>query len=193
MSAKDILNLIKEGIHSDYSYNEKSLIESQEEMNVPLTYKDKDCLIICPKDNEKEHLWSCFSSNTDLNIADYIIFKIIDDEVIAFIIELKNNKTTTKTAKATKQITSTHALVKMIYEKTTNINPKDLRTIGLRVFGPDPRKKAQKIPRTNKREIEDTTRRDLLAISSFTQNTKTAKLTDLENLYNKTREKLLFH
>lgn len=115
MSAIELIAKINQGIHVSYCHLSKELRELGENMRVPLCKYEENIVLIRPKDDEREILWACFSEDVDQNIADYIVFKAIGNEVICFIIELKKSKTSNNVTKATNQILSTHPLVKMIY------------------------------------------------------------------------------
>lgn len=190
MTAATRLGKIEEGINSDYKYTDSFLEESHEGMIVPLSSKEKGYIIINPKDDEKKHLWAFCSEDVNREIADYIIFKVVGGELIAFVIELKKAKTDYNTKRASKQVISTHPLVKMIYEKTTGENPKDLKVVGIRVFGPGSRSKSCKMSRASKIILPDNTDKENLAIASFTQNRKKANLTSLASLYVDIKDKL---
>ncbi|MEI6138624.1 MAG: hypothetical protein WCP85_05145 [Mariniphaga sp.] len=186
MSATELIAKINLGIHHRYSHQQKELAEMNEIMNVPFSrYEDDENLVIIrPKDDERDSLWACFSDVICRDIADYILFKVIDDEVICFILELKKAKTDDSVVKATSQIRSTHPLVKMIYEKTTGENAKNLKTIGIRVFGTG-NKSQVKINRKVKRKIPDqlVNTNENFAIGHFIQNKQSENLTSLTHFY----------
>lgn len=184
MSATELIAKINQGIHQSYCHSERVLRESGENMSVPLSKYEQNLLIIKPHDDERNILWACFSDEIDHCIADYIVFKAIDNEVVCFIIELKKAKTSSNVTKATNQILSTHPLVKMIYEKTTGENAKNLKTIGIRIFGTD-NKPQNKVSKPDKRKIPDQLAKENehLAIGHFIQNTRTDNLTSLSHFY----------
>ena len=186
MSATELIAKINLGIHHRYSHQQMELAEMNEEMNVPFSrYEDNENLVIIrPKDDERDSLWACFSDVICRDIADYILFKIINNEVICFIIELKKAKTSNNVTKATNQILSTHPLVKMIFEKTTGENAKDLKTIGIRIFGPG-NKSQTKVSKNEKRKIPIhlAKENEHLAIGHFIQNNQSESLTSLSHFY----------
>jgi len=189
MALTDILEKIRAGIHQSYISNETILLEPDENMSIPLYKGDSDIVLIKPKDNEKERLWACLSSSTEREIADYIAFAIIDKQIICFILELKKTKTLDSNKKASKQIISTHPLVKLIYEKTTGINPKNLKTVGIRVFGPAGKKRQAKQSRKDKTDVDADMKKDLLAIGYFVQSNNTSNMCSLASLYKLIKEK----
>lgn len=189
MSAAELIAQINQGIHDSYKYQRMVLGEPQEKMSVPFSkYENDDIILIRPKDNEKEVLWACFSDDVNRNIADYIAFKAIDNEVICFIFELKKRKTSSSTSKVNEQIHSTYPLVKMIFEKTTGQNAKNLKIIGLKVFGTgdkpqlkESRNERRKLPNELAKENEN------LLIGHFIQNTKDSRLTSLSHFYRESK------
>ncbi|MCK9639586.1 MAG: hypothetical protein M0R39_06705 [Prolixibacteraceae bacterium] len=184
MSPTELITKINQGIHDNYSHRPMMLTESGENMRVPLSRYDTDLVIIRPKDDERDIHWACFSDEVERNIADYIVFKAIGNEVICFILELKKSKTNHNVTKATNQILSTHPLVKMIYEKTTGENAKNLKTIGIRVFGTGNKAQA-KVSKAEKLKLPDSLAKENehLAIGHFLQNTQSENLTSLSNFY----------
>lgn len=190
MEAIDILEKIREGINEHYISGSKELVEDLENMNVPLYKGDGEVILIKPEDNEKNKLWACLSETTEREIADYIAFTKINNEVICFIFELKKTKTIDSTHKATKQILSTHPLVKMIYEKTTGLNPKELKTLGLRVFGTVGGKRQSKQSAKDRRDVQREVLKDNLGIGYFVQSNKTSKLSSLSSIFNLAKDRL---
>jgi len=184
MSATELIAKINQGIHQSYNHSQMELSESGENMSVPLSRYEENLVIIRPKNDQRDILWACFSDVVDKNIADYIVFKAIGNEVICFIIELKKAKTSNNVIKATNQILSTHPLVKMIYEKTTGENAKNLKTIGIRVFGTGDKAQA-KISRVEKFKIPEQLAKENehIAIGYFIQNTRTERLPSLMHFY----------
>ena len=184
MSAAELIAKINQGINVSYCHTEKVLKEPLENMSVPLSTYDGNIVIIRPKDDERDALWASFSDEVDRNIADYIVFKAIENEIICFILELKKAKTCNNVSHATKQILSTHPLVKMIYEKTTGENSKNLKTIGIRVFGTGNKAQA-KVSNAEKRKLPEKLAKENehLAIGYFIQNTITDRLPSLSHFY----------
>lgn len=189
MSAIETITKINQCIHVSYSHLSKELIEPGENMRVPLCNYEENIVMIRPKDDERGILWACFSQEVEQNIADYIVFKAIGNEVICFILELKKTKTNNNVTKATNQILSTHPLAKMIYEKTTGENAKSLKTIGIRVFGTGNKAQA-KVSKKEKLKLPDKLAKnnELLAIGHFIQNTQNEKLNSLSHFYTDCRE-----
>jgi hypothetical protein len=192
MTANDILQKINLGINAEFIASGNTLDEPNEKMCVPLSKYEKNFVLIKPKDDERKYFWSFFSDKVYRKTADYILYEIVNEEVVCFILELKKTKTGSNTDKATKQIKSTFPLAKMIYEKTTGQNPKYLKTIGIRVFGPIAGKKNSKITKNDRRKIPNSFSNDNLAIGYFTQNSKNTQLTSLANFFKKTNEQLSF-
>ncbi len=184
MSALEKITRINQGIHQDYLYQTVDLAEIGENMIVPLSKYDNRVVAIRPKDCEKETLWACFSDEVARNIADYILFMAIDDEIVCFILELKKLKTESSNYKAINQILSTHPLVKMIYEKTTGENASMLKTIGIKVFGTGDKSQI-KVSSREKRIIPNQLAKEneLIAIGSFSQNRRSETLTSLVHFY----------
>ena len=186
MPEKDLISLIRDGINKEYLYVDLVLFEERENMNVPLSPKDSEIVLIHPKDDERDGLWSCFSDHVDRQIADFIAFKDINNEIVGFIFELKKSKTDNNVKKASDQIISTYPLLRMIYEKTTGQNACDLKTIGIRIFGVGG-KSVQKIPRADKIKIPDELEREYLAIGNFIQNRNDNQLCSLEYFFNEVK------
>lgn len=184
MSAIELIAKINQGIHVSYCHISKELSELGEKMRVPLCKYEENIVLIRPKDDERDILWACFSEEVEQNIADYIVFKAIGNEVICFIIELKKSKTNNNVTKATNQILSTHPLVKMIYEKTTGENAKNIKTIGIRVFGTGNKAQA-KVSKHEKLKLPDKLAKENehIAIGHFIQNTQSENLTSLSHFY----------
>ena len=129
-----IISRIKPKYITTDNYN---LSEPKEKMKVRLYKNDENIAIIRLDDDERDGLWKYFL-DTDIaehDIADYILFKETCSEIICFIVELKKRKTKHNTNKANKQILSTLPIAKMIYEKSTNLNAKSLKVVGLKIFG----------------------------------------------------------
>ncbi|MDC1106979.1 hypothetical protein OAT16_09755 [Prolixibacteraceae bacterium] len=184
---------MKSCFHDSYLDEASFLEEVGEEMKVPFDITD-DMVLLSPKDNEKNHLWCFLSEEGDHEIADYIVFKQIGSDMVCFIMELKCRKTSDNTKKATKQICSTYPLVRMMYEKTTGLDPEQLKVIGLRVFGPPNSGKVtnngRKFPAKLEMRVDGTSLR--LVIGHFEQNSKKQKLTCLDKYYREVIDLNLF-
>ena len=174
-----MVNRINEGIKENYLFEDSILVEKQENMKVPLYRKEGQTVVISPKDNEKEHLWACFSDSVNRKIADYIVYKTINHEIVCFIIELKKTKTRNNGASANLQVLSTCPLAKMIYEKITNNNATNLKIIGVKVFGPTAGRNQAKISKKEKGRIDDVDSNCILGIVNHVQNNKNANLASL--------------
>lgn len=192
MPALENLNKIREGISQEYLRDSNILEELDEDMKIVLSSWDDNCVLIRPKDDEREHFWRVFTDEVNLNTADYILYELIDNEIICFIIELKKTKTETNNTKANKQIKSTFPFVKMIYEKITGENPKDLKTVGIKIFGPPAGKRLAKLSKNEQRRIPDTFSCENLAIGHVVQNKRGAILTSLKNYYKLTNDQINF-
>lgn len=181
-----MIQTIKKGISKEYLQTVHFLEEKQESMKIGFHKNDlaDEIAVIRPNDNEKEHLWKCFSENVNNDIADYILFKKIGSKMVCFIIELKKSKTDANTKKATSQIKSTFPLAKMIYEKTTGENPALLRLIGIRLFGITGSRKQQKLSRKSKLDFSQGTSDGNISIISFSQNRNQEPFLFLNKIFN---------
>ncbi|PWJ42244.1 hypothetical protein [Sediminitomix flava] len=187
--SQDIFKKIGEGINESSKCLTGLLEEESEQMKVPLSQYEKldKTLVISPLDNEKDRVWAFFTSSVSLEIADYIIYSLQGDDIFCFVLDLKKSKTNDNKSKGRKQIVSTIPLAKMLYEKTTGVNPEELKCVGIRVFGPP---RGKKVPNKLEPSKDDDGK---LVIVNYNQNKSGAKLTSLTHLVKEIKKEGFFN